>query len=281
MDSRIATMKKKGMKIILPLAFALAFFLLIRVWADGEDGTFFPHSVHVDTSACKDCHAGSGTPAEPVFPDARVCVECHGDERGDKLNPDTRKKQNAFLVFSHKTHGKSDCLICHTIRENNRPSIPSFRECSACHSEMAIRTGCTDCHPAAVKPSYHRGLWVKTHGFRSESPTDRAVHGRDCGLCHSGPACVKCHQTRKPESHTGFFRIRGHGLTASIESGSCRTCHMESFCVRCHRETKPLNHRGNWEYTHGGAIPGGLGGDMGKCAVCHKPSWCASCHNKK
>lgn len=279
MDNKGKNIKSMTLRVIFSVMFVVACFLYIRATAAEKNRLVFSHKDHVELSGCKDCHGGSKGSVEPVIPDGKACVECHNDSPLEKLNLADRKKPKPLLVFSHKTHGKSDCMICHTISEKQLPGMPGFPECSKCHSNMNVKTSCGNCHNTPFTPDYHKGLWTKTHGFRAESITNKAVHGKNCALCHPEPSCVRCHQTMKPNSHTGFFRMRGHGLKASIESESCKTCHRESFCVSCHRETKPLNHKGNWEYIHGFAIPGGKGGAIGKCAVCHKASWCAACHN--
>jgi hypothetical protein len=259
----------------------IAVFLFVRAAAQDDGKVLFPHKSHVELHSCPACHKDPGGSSEPVIPAPKICGECHDDSPEDLLDLKNRKKLFPVLSFSHDYHGDLKCVDCHEIAEGKAPVIPGYPSCKACHAEKDVDAGCADCHTLPVTPSTHRNLWEKTHGVRAEKEKGKGVHGRDCSMCHPEPVCESCHRTARPKSHTGFFVKRGHGLKASIESGSCMTCHKESFCVHCHRETKPLNHVGNWESIHGYAIPGGHGGPIGKCAVCHKDSWCAACHSRK
>lgn len=139
---------------------------------------------------------------------------------------------------------------------------------------------CKDCHGQdRFLPSYHMpaGKWKKRHGYRvntlvkpgpriKEKIPLKPGHVYDCGLCHVDDACRKCHQLNRPKNHTGFWRMRGHGIKALAERESCAYCHVETFCVRCHQNTKPINHRGNWKMVHGKAV---AGGHTERCSVCH------------
>jgi hypothetical protein len=139
---------------------------------------------------------------------------------------------------------------------------------------------CKDCHGQdRFLPSYHMpaGKWKRRHGhkvntlvtpgrrIKSEIPL-KPGHVYDCGLCHVDDACRKCHQLNRPKDHTGFWRMRGHGIRALAEREPCAFCHVETFCVRCHQNTKPINHRGNWKGTHPRAV---AGGHTERCSVCH------------
>ena len=144
--------------------------------------------------------------------------------------------------------------------------------------EMAQERTCIDCHDEArFFPSYHKpaGKWRKRHGFRVNTMVrpDRKLwnivepgHVYDCGACHMDDQCRKCHQLTRPDSHTGFWRIRGHGIKAIAERDSCAYCHVEVFCVRCHRTTRPINHVGKWRTNHGLAV---ASGGYERCWVCH------------
>ncbi len=139
---------------------------------------------------------------------------------------------------------------------------------------------CKDCHGQdRFLPSYHKpaGKWKRTHGhkvntlvrpgrrIKAEIPL-KPGHIYDCGLCHVDDACRKCHQLNWPKDHTGFWRMRGHGIKALAEREPCAFCHVETFCVRCHQNTKPISHRGNWKGTHPRAV---AGGHTDRCSVCH------------
>ncbi|MBU1168573.1 MAG: hypothetical protein KKD44_03320 [Proteobacteria bacterium] len=246
--------------------------------ADEKNTTFFPHKSHIEEHTCLDCHAMVKKTSEPSMPLAEICSDCHDNSPEERVSRHGQKKIPDHVRFHHKSHEKTDCDICHEIRETRSPNIPEFVFCNRCHTTMGVTAGCRDCHPESFTPGYHQGAWLKTHGIKTGTIPDRITHGKDCGTCHGEPSCTRCHQTMKPKSHSGFFRLRGHGLKAAIENRSCRTCHRESFCIQCHRETKPMNHKGAFRYTHGYAIPGGGVNERGKCSVCHNTSWCASCH---
>jgi hypothetical protein len=83
------------------------------------------------------------------------------------------------------------------------------------------------------------------HGLRANTivrpdrgPRDLVKRGHvyDCNSCHVDDACRKCHQLNRPKSHTGFWRIRGHGIKGLAERESCINCHVQTFCIRsvCH-----------------------------------------------
>jgi hypothetical protein len=99
-------------------------------------------------------------------------------------------------------------------------------------------------------------------------------HGKDCALCHARSACVSCHRSTMPRSHTGLWRERLHGKEAEWDREACRTCHETGACVSCHRRTQPLNHRGDWIANHGR-----ISGFEEGCTVCHSSSWCRDCHS--
>lgn len=146
-------------------------------------------------------------------------------------------------------------------------------------SGEAIEAGrCRDCHekdrffPTNHKPA---GKWRKRHGFRAnvlvfpdrrEWNRVKTGHAYDCSNCHVDDQCRKCHQLTRPDSHNGFWRIRGHGIRAVAERESCTVCHIETFCIRCHKTTKPINHVGNWNILHQRAV---ARGQAERCWVCH------------
>jgi len=182
------------------------------------------------------------------------------------------------VIFPHAAHeSELNCRDCHHIYSNNPNNhFPEMEKCLDCHDETEL-------------DNYSR----KSYATSSYSTFSHLVHSnyscKDCHHIQPSPLstisktsnCINCHKRQKPNSHTGFFRIRGHGIQAEIDSNKCSHCHRSTFCVRCHRSTKPLNHRGNWSNTHGKAIPGGYGGNISKCSTCHKSAWCSQCHNRK
>ncbi|MBU0991133.1 MAG: cytochrome c family protein [Proteobacteria bacterium] len=239
----------------------------------------FPHKGHIEKTTCVTCHSVSED-SVPGFPDKAKCLECHDDKKvaWETAYPEKRKK-TPDLPFPHKKHSNHKCALCHHPDEKTITAEAS-KACLDCHEANNVAPDCVSCHQTEVMPGYHDAAWRMNHSRLSEKMIDPDVHGKDCRMCHSEPVCTTCHNTMKPMSHNGFFRLRGHGLNAAIDSKSCSTCHKESACIQCHRQTKPLNHKGLWETSHGRAVPAGLDGPVGSCSVCHNPAWCTSCHNR-
>jgi len=159
-----------------------------------------------------------------------------------------------------------------------------FADCQKCHVESGVELkekNCLACHgsdPRKEIPADHKVVWKKRHGMESEW---RAFddHGRDCKLCHRDNACLACHRSQQPETHSGMWRVRAHGKAAAWDDRGCKTCHETGSCIRCHREQKPLNHVGNWRMLHG-RVGGAF---FSNCSVCHRlaePN-CAECHGAK
>lgn len=243
-----------------------------------EEELTFSHSSHVEDFTCDICHTEEreGT---FVVPDTDTCLTCHEGNITLKRRPKRAFESFQALEFSHKKHVNHPCSTCHVLGENNQDmGIASFGTCMACHEKNEVMTvTCASCHPKRMKPGYHDGLFRKNHALIQKSPK-QAVHGHDCVSCHAKPLCISCHKTMSPRSHNGFFRLRGHGLHARIDSAGCTTCHSERSCIECHKVTQPLNHNGLWSVVHGRAVAGGEGGALGSCSVCHKASWCTECH---
>ena len=160
-------------------------------------------------------------------------------------------------------------------------SLSTYAENGAPEEARLENLQCKDCHGQdRFFPSYHKpaGKWKRRHGHRVNTmvkPARRIKakiplkpgHVYDCGLCHSDDACRKCHQLNRPQDHTGFWRMRGHGIRALAKRESCANCHNEVFCIRCHQNTKPINHRiANWRGIHPRAV---AGGHTERCSVCH------------
>jgi nitrate/TMAO reductase-like tetraheme cytochrome c subunit len=159
-------------------------------------------------------------------------------------------------------------------------SLSSFAENGTPEETDLEDLQCRDCHgQARFLPSYHRpaGKWKRRHGhkvntlvkpdirIKKEIPIEPG-HVYECGLCHVDDACRKCHQLNRPKDHTGFWKMRGHGIRARAQRETCANCHNEVFCIRCHKTTKPYNHRGNWKGLHPRAVSGG---HTQRCSVCH------------
>jgi hypothetical protein len=254
--------------------------LALNGFGAGKSIPSFPHSKHIQSLGCLDCHERSGQSADVALPDGSLCRSCHDNDPEHTVSSRDSRRVGAHLTFSHSRHITLECGKCHDAASSSIPTKPSPETCMACHVKNGKKPECTLCHTKSNKPNYHTGIWAKTHGFRNDISGPVKKHGWDCDTCHQASSCVRCHQTMKPSSHTGFFRTRGHGLRADVESQSCRTCHTEGACIQCHRVSKPLNHNAAFRYNHGFAVSGGLSGSYGRCVVCHKESWCRTCHNR-
>ena len=118
------------------------------------------------------------------------------------------------------------------------------------------------------KPPTHDDSWTRAHGPRARAGSRAPLDS--CALCHREDTCAECHRVEQPLSHTQGFRLKGHGLLASMDRGSCAVCHEPSSCEACHAETLPLSHGGMW------------GGTKSlHCLTCHTPleqNGCAVCH---
>lgn len=148
------------------------------------------------------------------------------------------------------------------------------------HKEIDPDAKCKDCHDditsTKVKPKSHTPEWIRVHGdfsqiqygFRKENV---------CALCHKESDCATCHQQQPPQSHTMFWKLKGHGIMVSQDRSRCMTCHQQGadFCERCHAQTKPTNHLAGF------GSPANL-----HCQSCHAPidsaggQGCAVCHNE-
>jgi hypothetical protein len=159
------------------------------------------------------------------------------------------------------------------------PLILANKECSKRtlfqHPKIEAGMTCKDCHEEYIsketRPKSHDLSWKKEHGdfvkregFKSE--------GR-CAICHTESTCSACHAQDKPQDHTNFFRLRGHGLMVGLDRSRCYTCHQADFCQRCHSQTRPQDHAASW------------GAPLNRhCLFCHYPiasagsQRCAVCH---
>ncbi len=122
-------------------------------------------------------------------------------------------------------------------------------------------------------PASHKGDWIRYHGTQVDLNVNMAAQqGKACFACHDNTDCTECHGTYTPKDHNGFWRTRGHGLSASGNRERCQTCHRQDYCVRCHQETRPSSHRGNWDsdrhcqwcHYESNSTP------ADSCSVCHR-----------
>lgn len=254
-----------------------------------REGPGFSHRLHIEEQGltCAFCHGREVGGKPPAMPDKDVCQTCH------KTEPDIRMLAGYFtdwklqrppvgsldeeLNFVHAQHSVTlgDCGECHTGIDSSERIEFSDRvemsECMDCHADRKISNDCGVCHKEIGRdwaPTNHGDAWKKFHGQVARMRSD--VIEENCSLCHSESTCVQCHQVEEPEGHNNFFRLRGHGMIASMDRASCAACHRSDFCERCHQETTPLSHRGNW------------GSPTNQhCLGCHFPlpsEGCITCH---
>lgn len=267
--------------------------MLAGVLGSKEKPFAFSHPIHVKETGlgCTDCHRISEKNPLPGMPSSKQCALCHDEQ--DKNKPPERQVASLFenkkykaahagsqsdeIVFDHKKHvGRDeDCAKCHTAVADaavvDVSAKLSMDDCMSCHSSRGASNDCAVCHTtirADVAPANHGLGWKREHG-RAFRACAQAKDQR-CDLCHSESSCETCHKTEEPASHTNFFRLRSHGLFASMDRQTCATCHEPDSCERCHLETRPQNHVGSFgspTNTH--------------CLSCHEPlanEACSACH---
>jgi hypothetical protein len=285
----------------------------------GEQRFAFSHDIHVvgEELACVSCHENFAVSDEPGMPSPDTCQSCHEEIDADK--PAERQVATLFdgeafkaarvsrlddeLVFSHKLHAKDpkSCNSCHVDIDTNRAideeiAVPMAR-CVDCHAEREVANECSTCHVEIredVAPRSHQSDWMRFHGrcVRNKS----LATADQCELCHTEATCVGCHKDEAPESHTNYFRLRGHGMLAQMDRQSCAVCHTPDTCTSCHEDVLPLTHTGMWGSplnTHCLSCHFPLRSES--CFVCHKstpshslgspkPDWhtpamnCRQCH---
>jgi len=268
---------------------------LVGVLGGGDGRMEFSHRVHVEEGLdCGDCHMGTEDSDAPGMPSMAGCMLCHESMEDDDTPPQKRlatlfDEDGGYLarglsrlpgetVFSHLRHvtvGEVACSSCHGEIEETDSVLAdvkvSMDACMDCHADQAKPNACTTCHTDYAidrAPPTHGQNWTRTHGSISRAKLEDRV--QDCSMCHTEQSCQTCHQETQPSSHTNQFRLRGHGIQASIDRDSCAACHRAESCDRCHQETRPLSHAGSW----GGAR-------STHCVGCHEPlltGSCATCH---
>ncbi len=253
------------------------------------------------TPRCVDCHRKDDVHQGRLGQD---CGKCHLPTKGaPKFRHDT---MTGFPLRG--AHRQVRCAMCHQsgTSANRARSLSEWkglvsppldrgfrasgRRCAACHTNPHrgyVTDDCARCHTTrsftaltgararAVLPRSHRGAWRKRHANLPEAGGELVANEQNCAVCHGTPGCRNCHRTEAPRSHTGLWRLRTHGTSASYDAASCRVCHQTAACTQCHRRTRPLNHRGAWPTLHGYAA-GGFG--TSNCSVCHRRAECLRCH---
>ena len=238
----------------------------------------FYQSGHPEYLCYTNCDRMAKDNDEPGLATKNDCAGCHRNTEGVEPHSLAPRPPYRNAKFLHGSHAYTECEACHDDPTEGAPKTIEVNDCFKCHKEKGTERTCKDCHGQdRFIPSYHKpaGKWKTAHGLRANTmvqpdrgPRDlvKPGHVYDCDACHADDACRKCHQLNRPRNHTGFWRIRGHGITGLAQRESCANCHVETFCVRCHQETRPINHVGNWRLTHGRA---GAGVHFERCSVCH------------
>jgi len=254
-----------------------------------DDKPSFNHRAHIAQGlTCLFCHKIAPAGGPPMMPEKDLCLVCHAESPQQAevesffTNYDLRRDDLSFsseVKFSHPVHEESikDCGTCHQgIRTSERSGLQlrqGMDGCVACHESLNLPSDCSSCHAEIDrdwKPDNHAQLWTKRHGQIARERSGRALE--NCALCHTEDTCIDCHAVEQPGSHTEFFRMRGHGLTASMDRQNCAACHRSDFCNRCHLETQPLSHFTNPNF-------GSPRNDH--CLSCHYPlrsENCSVCH---
>lgn len=266
--------------------------VLLNDWFDEPRG--FSHRIHVDVGLdCADCH-GPTEGSEPVHAALDTCLMCH-DEAMDAGKPQYLQAEHVMtsmplpaerargdVVFAHETHATAGiaCNECHTGIESANVVEASLVKwnmgsCVDCH-EGSTKPGmaandCATCHTelnTETAPASHMQNWQRMHGLVARAETGLSID--ECATCHTEQTCTSCHLSEPPASHNNTWRLRTHGVAASIDRDNCSVCHQPDSCVRCHSEVTPLNHRGTWG-----------GSTSSHCMSCHEPvssQNCSVCH---
>lgn len=277
--------------VIAALTLTLTGCVVFQAFTGREKRFAFSHKTHSEELDCDACHMAFDSADEPGMPALKQCALCHAEIDAEK--PPERKVDVLFgakgflaanvselgdeRVFSHLAHvsAEIDCAACHTGIETNEdvldlPKVDMAR-CVDCHAEKQVANECRTCHTTLredVKPPSHDTNWFRTHGgvvcARDEATASQ------CSMCHNESSCVSCHRETPPQNHTNYWRLRGHGVTASLDRESCATCHTADSCASCHASSPPQNHTGAW----GGVV-------NQHCVSCHFPvqnEGCVVCH---
>lgn len=226
---------------------------------------------------CTGCHAftieGTGH-AQPSAKEPQDCLFCHTEPQG-KVPP-------------IEVHAESECVSCHLVHEEAKPSPAP---CSSCHHDISSTHGDSHASETEVCTTCHTHL----HAEASDA-------GTQCAACHAEhqpripptatfadghPGCVTCHQP--------------HAFSADGAAG-CRSCHeglsvlgashvpQHAVCTSCH---DPHAVRGTPQLAcarcHAGVHPDHPATGKAGCLGCHDPhpagahagrvaTACSGCH---
>lgn len=258
-----------------------------------DDTLAFSHLTHSTTGMeCTDCHEFGSSSAMPAPITLELCEFCHEDL--DTERPADRAVKFLFVngefqgtgndryadevLFSHDDHSEQglSCAECHEgIEDVDRIGADqaiAMADCVSCHESSQIEANdCSSCHEEidqGFAPAGHERNWTRAHGLFSHGDSDDTAS--QCSLCHSESSCKACHFEMEPASHNNTWRLRTHGIGASLDRTGCAVCHEPASCESCHLDTRPRSHRPNFgstKNTH--------------CVSCHEPlaaSSCSVCH---
>lgn len=278
---------------VVALGLALAGCVVFEAFSSRPKRFAFSHRIHVveQELECDMCHLDYDSSDDPGMPALGQCALCHSeldDEKPPERKVDVFYGPEGFLaarvgdlgdepIFSHLKHVEAglECAACHAGVEQSDDVLdlrrPSMAACVDCHEASSAPNECSTCHSVLredVAPRSHDGNWMRAHGSTVCARDDATAS--QCSLCHSDSSCVSCHREMPPQNHTNHWRLRGHGVTASIDRASCATCHTEDSCASCHASSPPQSHSGAW----GSPV-------NNHCIGCHFPvqnEGCVVCH---
>lgn len=266
---RVREFKGARLAATVALALALTGCVIFEAFKPREKRFAFSHRVHVTDQEldCDACHVDFESADAPGMPVMAQCALCHAELDGEK--PSERKVEllfgeQGFLaarrgdvgdepIFSHLKHVETgaECATCHAGIEQNDDVLDlpraSMSACVQCHESLSVANACSTCHTKLdtdVAPPSHDANWMRAHGGTVCARDDATAS--ECSMCHSEASCVSCHNEMPPQSHTNYFRLRGHGIVATLDRASCMTCHQEDSCASCHASSPPRNHTGAW-----------------------------------
>ena len=225
---------------------------LDRIASPSEVPFAFSHKLHVDEEQldCVSCHENADVSDEPGMPTLDGCAACH--ETIDREKPPERRVESLFAEGGfkalHASRLDKEQIFSH------RRHVSNNLDCNSCHA--VIRSD--------WKPDSHQHSWKHMHGRVARGGSQAGAD--NCALCHQDSLCITCHMVEAPQNHNNFFRLRGHGMAATMNLQNCAVCHEPASCDRCHSEVLPISHRGPWgspKDTH--------------CLGCHFPLVSESC----
>lgn len=220
------------------------------------------------------CHAGE-IEAE-MSASEESCGHCHVFKKDELVMPEaTERTPRVAFLHTEALAEQVDCASCHApIVDTSTlftPKVDAAERMRLMAFSHKLELDCAVCHEGVdkeTKPADHLlGDWKRRHGRQA------MMHGEEsCSVCHDPvDTCQACHQTEPPRSHNNFWRLKSHGIEASVRRDSCMVCHQVDSCERCHANNAPLSHRAGWSSPanrHCYSCHATTGSRTG-CYVCH------------